>query len=190
MSRPSVREAFAALQIVGVIESRPGDGAYVRKRMGDSHIRSKVLSVLKKEESPFEALEARKILEEGVARVVARKATPKCLKEIEKVLQEAREVGEKMDLEKFEQADKDFHIAILNASNNHLVEVALLPFINVMRNELWGKIKEGLLDKEIVRKTLSEHQRIFEAIKKKDEDLAAKEMFNHLENSERRFFER
>lgn len=29
MSRPSLREAISALQIVEVLESRPGDGTYV-----------------------------------------------------------------------------------------------------------------------------------------------------------------
>ncbi|EKD34792.1 MAG: hypothetical protein ACD_75C02183G0001, partial [uncultured bacterium] len=29
VSRPSLREAISALQIVGILESRPGDGTYV-----------------------------------------------------------------------------------------------------------------------------------------------------------------
>ncbi|MFH1860876.1 MAG: GntR family transcriptional regulator, partial [bacterium] len=29
ISRPSLREAISALQIVGILESRPGDGTYV-----------------------------------------------------------------------------------------------------------------------------------------------------------------
>lgn len=189
VSRPSVREALTALQIVGVIESRPGDGTYIRNGIGDAHVRSQVLSMLEKEESPFEALEARKIIEEGVARVAARKATPEDLGKMEKILQEAHEAGEKLDVEKFEQADRDFHLAIVKASNNHLVEIALSPFIDVMREELWKKIKESLLDKRRVKRTLDEHQRILDAIKNKDEELASKEMLNHLDSSEKRFFE-
>ena len=34
VSRPSVREAISALQIVGVLESHPGDGTYVCERIG------------------------------------------------------------------------------------------------------------------------------------------------------------
>ncbi len=189
VSRPSVREALAALQIVGIIESRPGDGTYIRNGIGDTHIRSQVLSMLERKESPFEALEARKILEEGVARVAARKATPEDLEEMKKILEMAQEAGEDLDVEKFEKADRDFHLAIVKATNNHLVEIALSPFIDVMREELWKKIKESFLNKERIKKTLDEHRRIFKAIKNKDEELAAKEMVYHLCSSEKRFFE-
>ena len=34
VSRPSVREAISALQIVGILDSRPGDGTYVSDRIG------------------------------------------------------------------------------------------------------------------------------------------------------------
>ena len=82
VSRPSVREAISALQIVGVLESRPGDGTYVCERIEFEDLSRKAVRVLEKNDSPLELLHARKALEIGAARLVIKVATPS---EIERI---------------------------------------------------------------------------------------------------------
>lgn len=49
-------------------------------------------------------------------------------------------------------------------------------------------MKRYWLDEETMGETIREHQRIFDAISDKNEELAAKEIVRHLDNSEKRFF--
>jgi GntR family transcriptional repressor for pyruvate dehydrogenase complex len=46
VSRPSLREAISALQIVGVLESRPGDGTYVSAPVASEDLTRRALTVL------------------------------------------------------------------------------------------------------------------------------------------------
>ena len=188
VSRPSVREALLALQIVEIIESRAGDGTYVRQGVENLGVKSRVLSMLEKNEDPFEALEARKILEEGVARVAAQKATPKDLEKIKEALERGIEAEKNQNYESFEETDRDFHLAIIKSCKNSLIEDAIHPFVDVMKQELWRNMKQRWLNKEQIKVTIDEHQRIFIALRKKDGEIASKEMVKHLDNSEKRFF--
>jgi GntR family transcriptional repressor for pyruvate dehydrogenase complex len=63
VSRNSVREALSALQVLNIIESRAGDGTYVKKLVKDINIESQILPILEKSESPFRIFEARSVLE-------------------------------------------------------------------------------------------------------------------------------
>jgi GntR family transcriptional repressor for pyruvate dehydrogenase complex len=69
VSRPSVREALSALQIAGVLESRAGDGTYVVSR---ADRQDAGILLLEEEESPVEALEARRVIERAIAQAAAR----------------------------------------------------------------------------------------------------------------------
>ena len=61
-SRPSVREALSALEILGITESRGGRGNFIKDTPRYPLYEQEVME-LEEEESPFELLEARKALE-------------------------------------------------------------------------------------------------------------------------------
>src|SRR4030042_2752670 len=60
VSRPSLREAISALQIVGILESRPGDGTYVSNPVPTEDLMRRAVAVLEECDSPFENMQARK----------------------------------------------------------------------------------------------------------------------------------
>jgi len=84
-SRPSVREALSALEILGVIESRGGKGNFIKGNL-NSPLYEQRFRELQEEESPFELLEARKAVETEIAGLAAEKATPEDIREIEEAL--------------------------------------------------------------------------------------------------------
>lgn len=188
VSRPSIREALLALQIVGIIEGRTGDGSYVRQGVGMVQGKLHVLSILEESEGPSEVLETRKALEEGVTKLAARKATREDLEKIEKALVRGIKAEENQDYEEFEEADRDFHRAIIGTCKNSLLENAIFPLVDVMRQRLWRKMKQSWLNSRHIRNTMDEHRRIFVAIKKRNESFASEEMVRHLDNSKKRFF--
>jgi len=71
ISRPLIREALSALHLAGIIESRAGDGADIRKNVGNACIETQVRSILEDDVHPVEVLEARESLEEGVVKLAA-----------------------------------------------------------------------------------------------------------------------
>ena len=75
VGRPSVREAISALQIAGILESRPGDGTYVQHRNDTEKLADRAFDVLEESDSPLQILQARKALEIGVAQLAITEAT-------------------------------------------------------------------------------------------------------------------
>ena len=74
VGRASVREAIAALQVQGVIETRPGSGSFVAADAAERAARAR--AALPHDASPSDLLEARALLEPAVARA-RRRARPR-----------------------------------------------------------------------------------------------------------------
>lgn len=189
ISRPSVREALSALEIVGIVESKPGDGTYVRRSLSGIGLEHQVLSMLEEEGDPLEALEARIALEEGVARLAAKRRTAEDLQNLRELLQRGREAVADQDYEKFEEADRDLHLAIAQACQNPLLEATLCPLLDVMQTRLWKGMKRRYLNNLQLEKTVEEHCRICAAIENGDNTTAAEAMRKHLIDSKLRLLE-
>jgi len=187
VSRPSVRTALLALQIVGIVEGRAGAGTYVKQKVGTTQRKFEVLSMLEGSEGLFEVLEALKALEEGVVKLAAKKATPNDVEKIKESLELVHKATESRNYEQFEKADRDFHMAIIKSCKSSLIEAALCPFVDIVGQKLWKKMKRYSLNEEQMTETIKEHQRIFDALRDKDEELMSKEMVEHLAKSEKRF---
>ena len=188
ISRPLIREALSALQITGIIESKAGDGTYVRKTIGNTNIEDQVLSILEGNEDPSKVLEAREILEVGIVRFAAERVTPGDLEEVRRTLTREKKAAEVRDYASYVKADRDFHLGIAVASQNPLLEAAVHPLINIMGQRLWGGIDQlYVFNTQGIAKTLEEHERILEAVREGDVQGAGEAMKRHLENARERF---
>jgi len=188
ISRPLIREALSALQVAGIIESRAGDGTYVRNLIGSGNLKKQVLSILEDNEKPIDVIEAREILEEGIVKLAADRASADNIEEIEKVLVEEREAAEEINYARYVRADRNFHLAIASASHNPLLKVVVAPLIQIMGQSLWGGIDQlYLFNEPYIKQTLDEHSQIFDGIRQGRMKVAAKAMRKHLENSKQRF---
>ena len=188
ISRPLVREALSALHLAGIIESRAGDGTYIRRSIGDIDLEEAVLSILEEDKDPMEVLEARTVLEKGIVELAAERVDPEDIEKMERILAWEGKAGVDRDYESYVKADRDFHLAIAAASQNSLLEAAVSPLIDSMGQRLWGGIDQlYLFSQPYITQTLDEHTQILNAIKQGDAKLAAEAMKRHLCNSKRRF---
>ena len=188
ISRPLVREALSALQIAGIIESRAGDGTYVKRSVADAEIENQVLAMLDGEEDPLLVFEARIVLEEGATRVAVVHALKEDIETLERILGQESAAAEEAEYGRYVMADREFHLAVVASSRNPFLEAAIHPLVDVMGRKLWGGIDQLYLFKpQGISQTLEEHRRVLEAIKKKDADGAGKAMRQHLENARDRF---
>src|SRR5229473_5381143 len=110
VGRASLREALKALEIMGMIETRLGDGTYVCPR-SDFLARPLLWAITGSSETEAdELIEARKLIEGELVGLAAERATSEELKDIGESLDRMEQALAKP--EEFLRADIDFHLAI------------------------------------------------------------------------------
>jgi len=182
-SRPSVREALSALEILGITESRGGKGNFIKDTPGSPLYEQKVMK-LEKEESPFEILEARKALEIQIVDLAANKATQKDIDTIYESLHEMEEAVS--NIPKMMELDGEFHMNIARAAHNNLLFSMMDYLNNLLKEELWVNMKEKIWNLPgYPQKYLKEHAEIINAIKNKDSKNARKRVYDHLDGVEK-----
>ena len=189
VSRNSVREALSALQVLGVVQSRTGDGTYVAKAVERLDLEAQVLSLLEASESPFAIFEARAALELGVAQLAALRATPDALRRLETALDALTQSAAARDVRAYARANLAFHLALAAATGN--------PVVERMMRQLWETTEQGLLNEMVAdywrsawAQSLEDHKRILKALKARDPDGAAAAVRAHYEHAYRHFVRR
>ena len=174
VGRASLREALKALEIMGMIETRLGDGTYVCKR-SDFFSRPLLWAIASSSEADArELIEARTVIEVELAGLAAEHATAEDLKQIGEQLD--RMVKAKKNAEEFVRADVRFHLAIGQAASNSI----LMNALHLIRNLLHEWVLRALAVKGVPDKACAQHRRILLAIKGHDRPAARKEMRKHL----------
>lgn len=180
VSRNSIREALSALHALGIVESRAGDGVYVKKSVVDINIESQVLPILQQSDNPFKIFEARSVLELGVVELVIANAASEDIERIDNALNHMRKCVDCRHYEGYLQANLEFHLATAKASKNPIVE-STMTF-------LWETTSQRLLNKmlidywqEKIESSIELHEQIVSAIKDRDKELAHKAVRRHYE---------
>jgi GntR family transcriptional regulator, transcriptional repressor for pyruvate dehydrogenase complex len=174
VGRASLREALKALEIMGMIETRLGDGTYVCKR-SDFFSRPLLWAIVSSSEADArELIEARILIEVELAGLAAERGTPEDLKNINEHM--LRMEGAKKNPQKFVEADVDFHMAVGRAASNSI----LINALNLIRNLLQEWILSAAVVKGVPEKACLQHKRVLQALEKRDSSAARKEMRNHL----------
>ncbi|MFT3797440.1 FadR/GntR family transcriptional regulator [Microbacterium sp.] len=180
VGRSAVREALAALEILGIVDVRPGSGTYLRGRASDLLPQTLRWGLLIGEQNTAELLELRSGLEIYVARLAAARADADDLRALGGALDRMRaSVGE---LEAFARADLDFHNALAAASRNE----TLVDQLNVVRSLLQVYADRAVRDDDEARAALAEHDAIHHAVAAGEEDAAASAMAVHMATASRR----
>lgn len=182
VSRPSVREAVAALQMVGVLRSRAGDGTYVGQASPLAN-QSRISELLRTGSSPSEVLDARQILETSAAMFAAERATPSDVAELKNAFQQLEEAIEATNFEAVVQANMLLHAAVVKATHNPIVAEVLTPLVSLMGDTLSKYMRQQLLthergDKEL----LAVHRKMVDAISTKKPTAAWKAMREHFQS--------
>ncbi|MCX7829129.1 MAG: FadR family transcriptional regulator [Thermanaerothrix sp.] len=176
VSRSSLREAFRVLELMGLIESIPGKGRFVRRprhSKEDDPLRERGLPL--EDEAILELMEARRILDPAIAREAARRAMPSDLTKMRRVLSSTREGLE--DLESRAKGDFEFHLAMAEATRNFVfVNIVRMNFNLIMATH--DRIYALLEDKEAF---FNEHRALYEAILDRDPDRAERAAREHME---------
>lgn len=180
VSSASVREALNSLRVMDVIDVRHGQGSFINEQMPLGFEQN--FEIITKADIA-NLLDLRKIIEVGCARSACGKAEEADLEKMEDALEKMWTAVENNELG--EQADYDFHMAIAEATGNPLLVNLLDDVSETMIRTMKETRRIWLYEAEkSIQKIYDEHKLILQAIKDKDEERAARKMFNHLKGVE------
>jgi len=183
VSRASVREAFSALEIMGIITIHPGEGSFVRQVSYEGMLEPLSFLLHVDVDDVMKLLEVRKILELEIAALAAERATEADIEDMRQSLQ--RMVDEVNAGEIGDIADAEFHFAILKAARNPILIKVMNAVSDLMTSTLQFSRQKLFLQKDMPKLLHDSHCSIFQAIIQKKPKLARKLMEKHLTMVER-----
>jgi GntR family transcriptional repressor for pyruvate dehydrogenase complex len=177
VGRSSVREALRALELLGLITTRRGEGTFLQHYRHNQLINLIGAYILKDFKTRKDVIEMRKILEIDAVRLACQRANERHFAEMERLIVQGEEkIREgKVPMEE----DYLFHRAICRASRNsvlHRIWVPLVEYSKTVR-------ESSLTRKGRAEQGFREHRAILDAIRAGDEETAVRCMISHLENS-------
>jgi DNA-binding FadR family transcriptional regulator len=171
VGRASVREAIAALQVQGVIETRPGSGSFVAPDAAD---KLPAPSGLPHDASPSDLLETRALLEPAIARLAAERGRPD--DECERLLaamERAADAGDPAARQGWNESDRLFHRRIAELTGNPVLAGIAGHVAALMDQPLWQRLRDdSIATPGRTAIHLAEHRMIYEAIAESQPDAA------------------
>jgi DNA-binding FadR family transcriptional regulator len=169
VSRASVREALASLQLQGVVETRHGAGTFV--------VGAPPSNGVPHDASPSAVLEARAQLEPAVARLAAARAQRDPA--AEKLL--AAMEAEPVDIATWNASDRLFHRQLAVMTGNPVLLAFADHVASLMDEPLWQRLRDdSIASPGRTRIHVAEHRMIYEAIVEGDAEAAAFYSVQHI----------
>jgi GntR family transcriptional repressor for pyruvate dehydrogenase complex len=179
IGRASLREALKALELLGMLDSRVGDGTFVCPR-SEFLSRPLLWAITGTDRSELrELIEARLMLEESIAVLAAERATPEEVQQISAAIEQMRTHLD--DPPGSLDGDMRFHVALAEAAHNQILLNAVQLLRNLMRP--WILLKHKIPG--AAARSLKQHERIYAAILDRDPARAREEMRSHISTSGR-----
>ncbi len=177
VSRASVREAIRALESMGLIEIRSGEGTYIASSV-ETLLSPLASAILQQKDVLLEIFEARKIVEPEIAALAAERANPDEIVQLDAILKEqARQITEGGT---GVEADTAFHSTLAQTAKNKI----LLRLNDAIVDSLRETRERSLQTDGRPARSLAGHRKILEAIRMKDPAKAREAMLEHLETIE------
>ncbi|WP_157602505.1 FadR/GntR family transcriptional regulator [Rathayibacter sp. Leaf296] len=179
VSRATAREAFLALELIGAIDVRHGDGTFVSlpaASVGGAHG-----SPL--DSPPRELIETRLHLEPIAAGLAAHRIDDDRLALLTRNVDEQAElVAERDQVARFVSLGLQFHTDLAPACGNRLFGDIIDQLVSVGRHPLWELVNQrGLPTVESREEQVRQHRAVLDAIRARDADRARAAMHQHLD---------
>ncbi len=171
----TVQEAIQALTAVGMLESRPGKGTWVREDALDTLIHPAAVEARLGDLDARQLYDARLVVEVGLAEFAAQRATSEDIQRIRDAL-DAMEAEIAEDDDAFIEADLEFHLAVARAGHNELLE----QFYHLARKLLSQVIAELIKLPDVKENGLHIQREIAQAIEQHDPEKARQATLEHM----------
>ena len=179
VSRTTVRQAMAALEALTVIQIRSGVGAFIKPE-ALKVIAEEIVSEMVTLGDPLLLVDARAILEPGIAGLAAQNREAPDLAHLERYVQgmDAINTGG-ISPREFIDADIEFHMAIGAATHNPPAIMLVMELVRWMRQRVWLTGAYLIVSKRGPQYQ-ADHRAILAAITQQDSEAAKSQMAEHL----------
>jgi DNA-binding FadR family transcriptional regulator len=178
VSRPSIREALIALEVMGLVESRQGGGNFVR---GDAST-LRMIPLAKGRDlgpGPIEQFEARRTIELACAKLAAERASNEDIHNLEQCLVRMRELVARDVSPAAEH--KYFHTTLANISQNQIFASTVAELWRVRDGKLWDTLRQKVDNNESWQLGIEFRARLIDAIRDRDPAAAVAIMGDHFD---------
>lgn len=176
VGRSSIREAIGALELIGLLTVRPGDGTRITDSTGTMQPKGVGLALITLGHGKVrELVEARIELEQAIAMHAAERATAEDIIDIRKKhdkLIQAKKNGRSLI-----KPDLEFHVAIATASHNSIMMRFFSELHQPVRRWMEQKAKCDWGFDNVVE----QHERIVNAIETRNPEAARSAMRSHIQ---------
>jgi GntR family transcriptional regulator, transcriptional repressor for pyruvate dehydrogenase complex len=177
VGRSAVREALAALEVLGVVEVRPGSGTYLRSSTSELLPQTLSWGMLLGEPQTRDLIGVRHGLEVQAARLAAAAVTDAQLDALAAQLKVMR--ANRSSFETFAAADMRFHQEVAESAANPLLAQMLQSVRSLLR--VW--VERAVNDAKHAQTTCTEHAAIVKALRARDAEAAAAAMDRHMDSA-------
>jgi GntR family transcriptional regulator, transcriptional repressor for pyruvate dehydrogenase complex len=175
VSRSSVRDAIRRLEVIGLLETRHGQGTFLHELSVDNVVTPMASVLTFNRARQDDLMDARRAFEPAVARMAATRATAAELDAIDRILEEQRRkvraseptIGE----------DTAFHAALAQATHNPVI-VGIMDTLNHLLVE---SRQRSLERRGRSLQSLRGHESVAQALRRHDADAAALAMHDHID---------
>lgn len=174
VGRSAVREALAALDVLGIVTVRPGSGTYLRDSMSELLPTTLSWGLMLSAKHTSQLSEVRSALEVHAAALAAERIDDGGVETLRTSLGQME--ANLDDLPAFVEADALFHVTIARSSGNDVLGDLLQTTRSLLR--LW--VDRGLRRREQAETACVEHRAVYEAVAAHDAHRAEAAMRTHM----------
>jgi len=196
VSRASVREALIALEVIGLVDVRVGNGVIVRQQPG-APSQEPVMSQAGRNQwtdvddelnieldftaelPPFSLLQTRRLIEPETAALAARNASDEELTAIRQAYEQ--NCRDNRQGSATHPGDRLFHIRIAQASGNPAYAFIIAHLLGHRYGTMFRSLQQHYTPQDMPHRSESEHLEILTALEARDSRAAKKAMKEHLD---------
>lgn len=179
VGRSAIREALKVLDVLGMIDIRPGQGTYISNHEASFFIVPLSWSLFLNGGQIDSIIEVRNLLEVKAAYLASECTDKESLDSLYDISHKLHKAYIEKDFKEFLNGDLEFHICIAKCSGNQVIYSMIQTISNLMRHVSGS----GMVDEDQLRDIYEEHQKVYGLILAKDAKGASDAMKEHLEKS-------
>lgn len=181
VSRPSLRDAIAALEDSGLLVTKPGSGIYVADFHGTAFAEPLVKLFATHDEAVFDYVAFRRDMEGMAAARAADMASDTDLKMIDGIFTRMAAAQEAGDHQKELALDAEFHLTIMEASHNVVMLHMMRAMFAMLRQGIFYNRQSMFNEADVNAAMLSQHRAINAALQDRDAAAARRAAEAHMD---------